>query len=312
VEEVESMSATLSTSCERIYGVARVCAVWEIPRSTLYDRRGRAEARSQGLVFASKRGPKTALSDPDLVARIRGILEQVERENGWRGEGYRKVHARLRFGGVRVCRRRVLRLMRENALLAPTRAGSVRGPRVHDGKIVTELPDVMWGTDATTTLTTTEDTAWVFAAIDHCTGECVGIHASKSGTRFEALEPVIQGVGEYFGSLESGVAAGLALRHDHGSQYMSDHFQVEIRWLGIESSPSFVRAPEGNGVAERFMRTLKEQLLWVHTFRTIEELLLALQEFRRRYNATWILGRHGYRTPAEVRRHLTSHEACAA
>jgi transposase InsO family protein len=54
---------------------------------------------------------------------------------------------------------------------------------------------------------------------------------------------------------------GLKLRHDHGSLYMSDHFQKEIAFLGIESSPAFVRAPEGNGCAERFIRTLKENLL---------------------------------------------------
>ena len=38
---------------------------------------------------------------------------------------------------------------------------------------------------------------------------------------------------------------------------MSDDFQTEIAFLGIEASPSFVREPEGNGVAERFIRTLK-------------------------------------------------------
>jgi hypothetical protein len=31
-----------------------------------------------------------------------------------------------------------------------------------------------------------------------------------------------------------------------------------------------VREPQGNGVAERFIRTLKENLLWVRTFDTIE------------------------------------------
>ena len=44
-------------------------------------------------------------------------------------------------------------------------------------------------------------------------------------------------------------------------QYMADDFQKEIAFLGIESSPAFVRAPEGNGCAERFIRTLKENLL---------------------------------------------------
>ena len=46
---------------------------------------------------------------------------------------------------------------------------------------------------------------------------------------------------------------------------------------------------------------LKENLLWVRTFDTIEELRAALVEFARRYNETWLVARHGYRTPAQVR-----------
>ena len=95
--------------------------------------------------------------------------------------------------------------------------------------------------------------------------------------------------------------AWLELRHDHGSNYMSGDFQDEIECLGIEASPSFVREPEGNGVAERFIRTLKENLLWVRTFDTIEELRAALLEFATRYNETWLVARHGYRTPVLVR-----------
>ena len=82
---------------------------------------------------------------------------------------------------------------------------------------------------------------------------------------------------------------------------MSHHFQAEIRFLGIESSPAFVREPEGNGCAERFIRTLKENLLWVRRFATVEELRLALVSFRRTYTQTWLIERHGYRTPAQVR-----------
>jgi hypothetical protein len=63
------------------------------------------------------------------------------------------------------------------------------------------------------------------------------------------------------------------------------HFtQDELKLLGIEPSPAFVREPEGNGVAERFIRTLKEQLLWVRTFDTVEDLRVALLEFQDRYN----------------------------
>ena len=82
---------------------------------------------------------------------------------------------------------------------------------------------------------------------------------------------------------------------------MSHHFQSEIRFLGIESSPAFVREPEGNGCAERFIRTLKENLLWVRRFNTVEELRLALIAFRQTYNQSWIIERHGYQTPAQVR-----------
>jgi putative transposase len=147
----------------------------------------------------------------------------------------------------------VLRLMGEHGLLAPSRAGAPRGPRSHDGTIIPEAVDAMWGTDLTTTWTG-EGLAAVSVAVDHCSAECVGVHAALRANRFEALEPVRQGVRRHSGGFARGVAAGLAVRHDHGSQYMAGDFQKEIAFLGIAGSPAFVRAPEGNGCAERFIR----------------------------------------------------------
>ena len=54
-------------------------------------------------------------------------------------------------------------------------------------------------------------------------------------------------------------------------------------------------------MAERAIRTLKEQLLWVRRFATIEELRLALAEFAALYNATWLRERHGNKTPDQIR-----------
>ena len=82
--------------------------------------------------------------------------------------------------------------------------------------------------------------------------------------------------------------------------------------MGITSSPAFVREPEGNGCAERFIRTLKENLLWLTTFDTVEELRLALHEFQRQYNETWLIGRHGYKAPAQVRQEQCCAWAAAA
>lgn len=107
------------------------------------------------------------------------------------------------------------------------------------------------------------------------------------------------------GKFEARCAEGLKLRHDHGSKYMADDFQKEIDFLGIESSPAFVREPECNGCAKRFIRTLKENLLWVRHFETVEELRVALLEFQRTYNSRWLLQRHNYTTPNPVFPDLT-------
>ncbi len=152
----------------------------------------------------------------------------------------------------------------------------------------------------------------MFVAVDHHSAECVGIHAALRATRFEALEPLRQGVRRHFGAFAKDIARGLALRHDHGSQSMADDFQKELRVLGITSSPAFVRAPEGNGCAERFIRTLKENLLWVRSFDTVEELRAALIELREVYNTNWLIERHRFRPPAASRQEQLQPDARAA
>jgi len=297
------MSRTLSPSSNKPYGVTCVVSVWNLARSSFYAARHRQQHPQE----ARKRGPKL-LSDEALLIQIRQLLAAPV----FPGEGYRKIWARLRFAGVRTSKERVLRLLRENQLLSPMRTAETARSNPHDGTILTEAPNQMWGTDATATFTEEDGAVTVFAAIDHCSADCVGIHAVKKATRFEALEPIRQAVKEHFGGFCAGAAAGLQLRHDHGSVYMADHFQSEIRFLGIESSPAFVRQPEGNGCIERFFRTLKEQLLWVRRFRDLDELRTALSEFRERYNQQWIMHRLGYRTPAQARREFTVEFPAAA
>ena len=126
------------------------------------------------------------------------------------------------------------------------------------GTITTDRPDWMWGIDATTTVTLDAGQVTVFAAVDHCTAECGGIHAAKRATRFEALETLRQGVHPHFRGLQAGAAEAVRLRHGHVSQCLTDDFQKELASLGIESSPAFVCKPEGNGCIKRFFRTLKE------------------------------------------------------
>ena len=297
------MSHATSPFAERRYGVVRVTRQWEIARSSFYHQRVLAARPDRVL---RRRGPKTAWSDAGLLGKIREVLAA----SPFYGEGHRKVWARLRFQQVRTSKARVLRLMREAELLAPSRTLPKAG-NPHTGTIITERPNQVWASDHTMTATVEEGPVTVFVAVDHCTTECVGIHAAKKATRFEALEPVRQAVRDYCGGFRAGAAAGIRNRHDHGSQYMSDDYQAEIAFLGMESSPSFVRQPECNGCVERFIRTLKEQLLWARTFQNVEELRQALAEFRERYNQRWIVQRLGYLTPAQARQQLLALGAAA-
>jgi putative transposase len=68
------------------------------------------------------------------------------------------------------------------------------------------------GTDMTETVTIREGRARVFVAVDHCSGECVGNHAARSGNRFEALEPIRQGVLRPRDRSRSGVSRFQAVR----------------------------------------------------------------------------------------------------
>jgi len=235
------VSDTTSEATGRRYGIQRVCEAWE-RCSALYARRTSEQKRQEGEEPA-RRGPKPKVSDEKLLKAIQADLKR----SPFRGEGHRKVHARLRIlDGIRVARKRVLRVMREHGLLSPHR-GRQGEAKLHDGKIVTLAPNVMWGTDGVRVFTMDDGWVWIFAAVEHWNAECVGWHVCKVGNRFAALEPISQGLLRIYGSIEADVARGLALRIDHGSQYLSDHFLNQIRYWGIRPSFGFVEEPETNG-----------------------------------------------------------------
>ena len=187
------MSRAVSPSAARVYGLARVTRCWKVSRASLYRHRQAAPASRR------RPGPVGPCDDATLVEHIK----QVIAESRFTGEGYRKIWARLRFSGIRSSPGRIRRLMRENGLLAPHRVRK-RPEKAHDGTITTDAVDVLWGTDMTQTITVAQGVAHVFVAVDHCNSECVGIHADKSANRFQALEPVRQGVRQHFGSHRQG------------------------------------------------------------------------------------------------------------
>jgi putative transposase len=291
------MAEAISPTTGRRYGVVRVCRAWEVARSSFYAaRRPEAEAATAAVVSA-RRGPKPAVSDQALLAAIRADLAR----SPWTGEGHRKVWARLRaMDGIRVSRKRVLRLMREHALLSPHRARPRPGAP-HDRHIITAAPNVMWATDATQITTVRDGKVWLFGVAEHWNAELLGWHVAKHGTRFEAIQAVGMAVRRQFGHLEASAARGLALRHDHGSNFMSEVFQKQIAFWGMAPSYAFAGEPETNGVIERLFGTLKEQVVHGRIYQTIDEVRDAVRAFVARYNAEWLIEKNGYRSPDAAR-----------
>src|SRR5437773_9919648 len=107
------MSQASSPSTAQPYGLARVCRVWGVARSTLYWQRHASSAPG------ARRGPVGPCADDELVDHIRRILEA----SPFPAEGYLKVCARLRHGGLRTAPRRASRLISTHRPLTPTLQG---------------------------------------------------------------------------------------------------------------------------------------------------------------------------------------------
>jgi putative transposase len=291
------MATAISSATGRRYGAVRVCRAWEVPRSSFYAARAAAAESTKAGASPTRRGPKPAVSDADLLAAIRADLAR----SPWAGEGHRKVWARLRaMDGIRVSRKRVLRPMRQHALLSPHRARP-RPEAAHERRITTEAPNIMWATDATQVTTVQDGKVWLFGVAEHWNAEVLGWHVAKHGTRYEAIQALGMAVRQQFGHLGAGAARGLALRHDHGSTFMADVFQKQVKFWGLAPSYAFVAEPETNGVIERLFRTLKEQAIHGRIFQTIEDVRDAVRAFVTRYNAEWLVEKNGYRSPAQMR-----------
>lgn len=247
----------------------------------------------------TKPGPKPAIDDAQALQLIKKDLKNTK----FKGEGYLKVKKRLAKANKHIAKHRVNILMRDHDLLSPQRPVKNGRKRTHDGRIITDKPDKMWGTDGKKFWAGKDGWCWFFSVIDHFNDEIISWHVAKTGNRFEALTPVQRAVKCRFGSLDKAICTGtsLQLRSDHGTQYESRDFLNEMKFLGLELSKSFVRSPQCNGVIERFHRTLNEQVFDINLFNSLEEAEKAVNIFVKDYNQEWMLHRFNCGSPVEAR-----------
>lgn len=88
---------------------------------------------------------------------------------------------------------------------------------------------------------------------------------------------------------------------DNGTQYVSEHFRNQVRFWGVTPSYAFIEQPQINGVAERFFRTLKEQIVYGRIYRTVAELRTAVEAFVDLYNEQWLPEKNGFMSPSQAR-----------
>ena len=157
----------------------------------------------------------------------------------------------------------------------------------------------MWGTDGARVFTVEDGWGWLFVAVEHWNASAWAARVKK-GTRFAALEPVSQGLMATVGAVAADAGRGLSAdgpRHPVSVRPFSEPAEV----LGINPSFAFIEQPQTNGVAERFIRTLKEQVIYGRVFQNLEEVRTSVRRFVDTYNREWLVEKNGFLSPWQAR-----------
>lgn len=269
--------------------VGQLCEAFGISRQAYYSARRSPEPKPT-VQRPPRRGPWVA--DSVLCEKIREVVAEFP---AW---GVRKVWAYLRRLGTLVSRKRVWKRMQAMGLTLPPL--SERTPDAPRGHVAVPDSNRRWATDLTTVWTKQDGTVALVPTIDCGDRVVFEIAVTKSQEAPAVLAPVDRSLEAAFGSRER-VPDGLELRSDHGPQYTgSDCEELCDRWR-LEHTFAPVGRPTGNAVAERFIQTLKVELIWTRDWHSIDELRTAVEGSLRIYNEVRPHEALGWMTPAEKR-----------
>ncbi len=276
--------------------VVQLCAVFGMTRGGYY------EARKPAVIplKASPSSPSPAASrvrEGVGVEELRAAISSLcSKHPAW---GVRKIHAALRREpfGLRVAAKRVWALMKAMGLCFTA------GTRPHDeprGQVIVATPNRRLATDLTTVWTAEDGLVAVVPVIDCGCRSLLELRATKSQESPAILGPVADALVGAYGRPED-VPADLELRTDHGPQYTGADCELLCTRWGLEHTLAPVGRPTGNAVAERVIRTMKEECIWLRDWRSLAELQAALDEWRRVYNDERPHQALGWKTPSEAR-----------
>lgn len=257
--------------------VSLLCTTFGLSRAAFYAqaRRQRAPAPANGAVIPLPRRPRHTAAEV-VLERIREVLAR-ETARAW---GVRKVWATLRREGLRVSRRRVHALMRAHGLVLAREREPGETPRGH---VAVPGPNRRIATDLTTVWTRRDGVVALVPTID-CGDRTAVVEVTVDQHGPAVLASVERKLVEAFGE-PGGVPEGVELRTDHGPQYTGADCEALCRRWGLHHTYAPVGRPTGNAVVERFIRTMKEELLWLRDWASADELRDAVAVWLEHYNA---------------------------
>jgi putative transposase len=271
--------------------VGQLCEAFGISRQAYYAaRKASSSPETSKRRRPERRGPW--VSDSALVEKIHAVVAEFP---AW---GVRKVWAYLRRLGTVVSRKRVWKRMQALGLtLPPLSERSVPACRGH---VVVPESNRRWATDLTTTWTARDGTVALVPVIDCGDRVVFAIGVTKSQESTAVLAPVESSLEDVFGSAH-GVPEGFEMRSDHGPQYTGSDCETLCKTWHIDHTFAPVGRPTGNAVAERFIQTLKVELIWTRDWESIEELREAVDQWLTVYNHVRPHQALDWMTPAEKR-----------
>jgi transposase InsO family protein len=264
------------------YTVRDACQALGIARSGYYAAQPASGARA-------RRDP---VLDQGLVAQMQSIKD---RHIFW---GYRRVWAWLRYRlGVVVNQKRVRRLMKEHGLLVPQTIHKAKRTPTRS-KPRANRPRQFWGIDMTKFLI--DGLGWVYLVIvlDWYTKKLVGWDLALRSKTAEWQRALDMGLNHEF---PNGVRGqGLKLVSDNGSQPTSVAFMRTAAALDIQQVFTSYNNPKGNADTERMIQTIKQELIWVNDFASLEEARAKFDHWVTvDYNRLYLHSRLGLRSPEE-------------
>lgn len=248
----------------------RACALFRLPRSTLY--------------YHSKRGE----TDATPLAKMRGIAHRHPR---W---GYRRVRAVLAKKGVFLNAKKAHRLWKKGNLQVPVRRRRRRGGKRDPMTMKVTGPNQVWAYDFVFDRCQNGQSLKCLTVIDEWSRECLAIDVAGS----LRAERVIETLSVVF--RERGAPA--FLRSDNGPEFVAYAVQDWLQRAGVTTAYIPPGKPWHNGFNESFNGKFRDECLNQELFHHRLEAKVIIEDFRKEYNEQRPHSSLGYMTPVEYRR----------